>query len=153
MNIASSVSPRQLWGLSGYQWLVIFAAWLGGGFDVFDALLFNYVSGLCIPDLLHLSKTAAAEHTINLWTGALTSLLLVGWGCGGILFGAITDRIGRTRALLVTMLTYSLGTAACAAATNIWMLAICRFIAALGIGGEWAAGAALVAETVPQSRR
>jgi len=141
-------------GLSGYQWLVVLAAWLGWGFDVFDALLFNYVSRLCIPDLLHLNADDPRGHqAINTWTGALTSLLLIGWGLGGILFGKITDRVGRTRTLLITMLTYSLGTAACAAATNIWMLVAFRFVAALGIGGEWAAGAALVAETVPEKRR
>src|ERR1051325_6488764 len=91
---ASTPTPQTLFGLTRYQWLVILAAWLGWGFDVFDALLFNYVSGLCVPDLLHLPKTAATEHTVNVWTGSLTSLLLVGWGCGGILFGPITDRLG-----------------------------------------------------------
>jgi len=150
----SNPSPWTVWGLSGYQWLVVLAAWLGWGFDVFDALLFNYVSRLCIPDLLHLPPNDPRSHqAINTWTGALTSLLLIGWGLGGILFGKITDRMGRTRTLLVTMLTYSLGTAACAASTNIWMLIVFRFIAALGIGGEWAAGAALVAETVPEKKR
>lgn len=151
--VLPTLTDRTVWGLSRYQWLVVLAAWLGWGFDVFDALLFNYVARLCIPDLLHLPAGPEAEHTVNLWTGGLTSLLLVGWGCGGILFGKITDRVGRTRALLITMLTYSLGTAACAAAPNVWVLAVFRFIAALGIGGEWAAGAALVAETVPERRR
>lgn len=145
---------KTFWGLTGYQWLVVLAAWVGWGFDVFDALLFNYVSRLCIPDLLQLAPDdPRGPQIINHWTGSLTSLLLVGWGIGGILFGKITDRIGRTRTLLITMLTYSLGTAACALATNVWMLAGFRFIAALGIGGEWAAGAALVAETVPERKR
>jgi len=147
-------APRTIGGLSGYQWLVVLAAWLGWGFDVFDALLFNYVSRLCIPDLLHLKPDdPGTAQAINTWTGALTSLLLIGWGLGGIVFGKITDRLGRTRTLLITMLTYSVGTAACAAATNIWMLIIFRFVAALGIGGEWAAGASLVAETVPERKR
>jgi len=150
----SYASSRTVWGLTGYQWLVVLAAWLGWGFDVFDALLFNYVSRLCIPDLLNLaSDDPAAQQVINWWTGIITSLLLIGWGLGGILFGRITDRLGRTRTLLITMLTYSVGTAACAAATNIWLLMIFRFVAALGIGGEWAAGAALVAETVPEKKR
>ncbi|HNH86327.1 MAG TPA: MFS transporter, partial [Solirubrobacterales bacterium] len=72
---------------------------------------------------------------------------------GGILFGAITDRIGRTRTLLLTMALYSLGTAACALAPNIWVLIACRVVASLGIGGEWAAGASMVAEVVPEHRR
>src|ERR1044071_713263 len=98
-------SARTYWGMSGYQWLVILAAWLGWGFDVFDALLFNYVSRLCIPSLLHLSPGPATDRTIDLWTGSLTSLLLIGWGLGGVLFGAVTDRTGRTRALLLTNIT------------------------------------------------
>jgi len=147
-------SSAGVWGLSRYQWLVILAAWLGWGFDCFDALLFNFVSKLCIPDLLHLKPgTPGLEQTINNWTGGLTSLLLIGWGIGGIIFGKITDRLGRARTLLLTMLTYSIGTAACAASTNIWMLIVCRLIAALGIGGEWAAGASLVAESVPEKKR
>lgn len=87
------------------------------------------------------------------WNAGLTSLLLLGWALGGILFGKITDRLGRTRTLLLTMLTYALATAACAFAPNLWVLAIFRFIASLGIGGEWAAGAALVAESLPKEKR
>jgi MFS family permease len=139
-------------GFTPYQWMVLFAAWLGWGFDVFDGLLFNYVAPICIPDLLHLSPKEAGTH-VTFWTGALTSALLVGWAAGGILFGKITDRIGRTRTLLLTMLTYALATAACAFSTNVWMLAAFRIVASLGIGGEWAAGASLVAETVPENTR
>ncbi|HTQ09149.1 MAG TPA: MFS transporter, partial [Fimbriimonadaceae bacterium] len=74
-------------------------------------------------------------------------------GIGGILFGRICDRIGRTKTLLLTMSMYALGTALCAASTNMAMLIGCRIIASLGIGGEWAAGAAMVAEVVPEKRR
>src|SRR5205823_12846897 len=85
--------------------------------------------------------------------GILTSVLLLGWAAGGIIFGHSADRIGRTKPLLLTMALYSLGTAACAFAPNIWVLLIFRIVAALGIGGEWAAGAAMVAEVVPENRR
>ncbi len=141
-------------GLTRYQWLVLFAAWLGWGFNVFDGLLFNFVAPICVPNLLGLSPSdpATRQQTV-FWTASLTSLLLLGWALGGILFGKITDRLGRTRTLLVTMLTYALATAACAFAPNIWVLAAFRFVASLGIGGEWAAGAALVAETVPKEKR
>src|SRR5205807_6160808 len=70
-----------------------------------------------------------------------------------IIFGKVADRIGRTRTLLLTMLMYSIGTAACAFAPNIWVLVLCRIVSSLGIGGEWAAGAAMVAEVVPEKRR
>ena len=141
-------------GLTRYQWTVLFAAWLGWGFDIFDGILFNYVAPNCVPALLHIPLgTAAAKAATLQWAGVLTSLLLLGWAAGGILFGRIADRIGRTRTLLLTMLLFSLGTAACAGAPNLWVLALCRFLASLGIGGEWAAGAAMVAEVVPEKRR
>ncbi len=140
--------------MNGYQWTVLFAAWLGWGFDVFDGLLFNFVAPTCVPTLLGLPLGSPEAKAATLqWTGVLTSLLLVGWAFGGILFGRVADRIGRTRTLLLTMLLYSLGTAACAIAPNLAWLAFFRLIASLGIGGEWAAGAAMVAEVVPEHRR
>ncbi len=143
-----------MWGITRYQWTVLFAAWLGWGFDVFDGLLFNYVAPNCIPALLHLPVGSAEARVATLhWTGWLTSLLLIGWAAGGVLFGAICDRIGRLRTLMLTMLLYAVGTAACAGATNLWMLAIFRLVASLGIGGEWAAGASMVAEVMPEKRR
>ncbi len=136
------------------QWLVLFAAWLGWGFDVFDGLLFNYVAPACVPTLLGLELgTPEAKSATLWWGGALTSLLLVGWAIGGIIFGRVADRIGRKRTLMLTMALYSIGTAACAFAPNIWVLAVCRLVASLGIGGEWAAGASMVAEVVPEKRR
>ena len=143
-----------MWGITRYQWLVLLAAWLGWGFDVFDALLFNYVAPNCIPALLHLPVgSPEARIATQHWTGIITSLLLLGWAAGGVLFGTICDRFGRMRTLMFTMLLYAVGTAACAAATNLWMLAIFRVVASLGIGGEWAAGAAMVAEVMPERRR
>src|SRR6187401_2724961 len=154
MEQVNAPGQRTLLDMNGYQWLVLFAAWLGWGFDVFDGLLFNYVAPNVVPTLLGLpiGSTAAKAATLK-WGGILTSILLLGWAAGGILFGQIADRIGRTRTLLLTMLMYALGTAACAAATNIWMLIAFRVVASLGIGGEWAAGAAMVAEVVPEKRR
>jgi len=107
-----------------------------------------------VPTLLHLPLGSPEAKAATLrWTGMLTSLLLVGWAVGGIVFGRVCDRIGRTRTLLLTMLLYSLGTAACAFAPNLAWLAFFRLVASLGIGGEWAAGAAMVAEVVPEHRR
>ena len=137
-----------------YQWMVLFAAWLGWGFDIFDSLLFNFVAPTCVPVLLGIpfGTPAAAAATLR-WTGILTSLLLVGWAAGGIIFGRIADRLGRTRTLLLTMGMYSLGTAACAFAPNMAWLIVFRLVASLGIGGEWVCGAAMVAEVVPEKRR
>jgi MFS family permease len=154
---AARVTPvgrRTVLDMNGYQWTVLFAAWLGWGFDVFDGLLFSYVAPNCIPTLLGIKiGSPEAQRAALFWNGALTSLLLIGWGLGGILFGHLADRLGRTRTLLLTMLLYALGTASCALAPNIWVLALCRLVASFGIGGEWAAGAAMVAEVVPENRR
>jgi MFS family permease len=141
-------------GMNRYQWTVLFAAWLGWGFDLFDSVLFNYVAPNAVPTLLNLPiGSAEAKQATLFWTGILTSALLIGWAVGGILFGWVTDRIGRTRTMLLTMLLYAFGTAACAFADSIWMLLAFRIIAALGIGGEWAAGASMVAEVVPEEKR
>jgi len=141
-------------GLSGYHWLVIAAGWAGWGFDVFDAVLFNFVAPDCIPALLHLPRgTPAARQAAVFWTGAITSILLVTWALGGVLFGWVADRVGRKRALFATIALYAVGTGLCALVTNIGQLIACRVIAGLGIGGEWGIGAALVAEAVPEGRR
>lgn len=141
-------------GLTGYQWAVLFAAWMGWGFDVFDGFLFNFVAPNCIPNLLHLSASNPHARGLTIWwTGVGTSILLVGWAIGGIIFGKVADRIGRTRTLMATMLIYAAGTSACALAHSLGMLFVFRFISSLGIGGEWAAGASLVAEVVPERRR
>ena len=143
-----------LLGLTRYQWLVLFAAWLGWGFDLFDSILFNFVAPNCVPTLLGLEiGSPEAKQATLYWTGILTSVLLLGWAAGGVLFGYIGDRIGRTRTMLLTILLYALGTAACAFAPNIWVLLVFRIVASLGIGGEWAAGASMVAEVMPEKRR
>jgi MFS family permease len=140
--------------MTRYQWTVFFAAWLGWGFDVFDGLLFNFVAPVAVPQLLGLAANdPATPARVASVTGIVTSALLVGWATGGILFGWVADRVGRARTLQLTILTYAVATAACALAPDLWTLAALRCIASLGIGGEWAAGASLVAEVVPPSRR
>lgn len=150
-----STSAQRSWlGFSPYQWLVIGAGWAGWGCDVFDSMLFNFVAPSCIPVLLHLPPGSAAAHqAAAFWTGAITSLLLLSWAAGGVLFGWVADRTGRRRALLVTIVLYALGTGMCALVSNLWQLILCRTLAGLGIGGEWGIGAALVAESVPEQRR
>jgi MFS family permease len=86
-----------MFGFTRYQWTVLLAAWLGWGFDVFDGLLFNFVAPNCVPALLGLPiGSPEAKQATLFWTGMLTSLLLLGWAAGGVIFGKICDRIGRT---------------------------------------------------------
>src|SRR5207253_5865016 len=121
---------RTLLDMNSYQWLVIFAAWLGWGFDVFDGLLFNYVAPNCVPTLLGLKiGSPEAGAAVLKWGGIVTSILLIGWAVGGILFGRVCDRIGRTRTLLLTMAMYAIGTALCAIAPNMAFLILFRVIA------------------------
>jgi MFS family permease len=125
--------------------IALAAAWLGWGFDVFDAHLFNYVAQ---PTLKALGVTDVNSHIA--W---LTSIFLVGWGVGGIVFGRLADRIGRSTVLMITMILYGGGTAACAACSTLPTFVLCRVVASLGIGGEWAAGASLLSEVSPDRWR
>ena len=145
-----------LLGMNGYQWTVLFAAWLGWGFDVFDGLLFNYVAPNCRAHAAGTRRAARPRRqraTLN-WTGILTSILLVGWAVGGIMFGHVADRIGRTQdaAAHHGACTRSAPRPARSRPTSGCSL-LFRIVAGLGIGGEWAAGAAMVAEVVPENRR
>jgi len=150
----ASVESTEPVRLTSYQKYVVFCAWVGLGFDLMDSILFNFISPIAVPNLLGLSPTSLeAKAATGFWTGILTSVMLLGWAIGGVAFGRLSDIIGRTRTVIATMLLFSLGTGACALAPNVWVLAVLRFVTALGIGGEWAAGATLVAETVPEQRR
>jgi MFS family permease len=144
----------QWWGwvreVSRYQWLVLLVAWLGWVFDAMDGTIYAMVQKPVITDLL---GPGASEADIGFYSSAVFSVMLIGWAFGGIVFGVLADYIGRTRALTITILIYSLFTGLSAFADNWWQLAIFRFITGLGLGGEWAAGAALVAEVWPDRLR
>src|SRR4051794_29559300 len=153
-GVRPHLHSRAMIRLTRYQWTVFAAAWLGWGFDVFDGLLFNYVAPNAIPTLLGIPIGGQeALAALPKWTGILNAIFLLGWAAGGVLFGPLGDRLGRRRVLLITMLMYAVGTACCAFVTDLWQLILCRIVASLGIGGEWAAGSAMVAEVVPEERR
>jgi len=121
----------------------LLAASLGWALDAFDAMLYALVLALLMRDL-GMSKTTA---------GLLGTLTLLASGMGGILFGFLADRIGRKRALMASILTYSVCSFASGLATSIRMLAAARFVLGLGMGGEWNTGATLVAESWPTELR
>jgi MFS family permease len=139
--------------LTRQQKLTFLAAWIAWGFDMYDGVLFTLAAPVCVPALVPGARDAGSNSAVLFWTGALTSVLLLGWAIGGMAFGRIADRHGRARTLLATIVLYAVGTLACAVAPNMPAFIVCRFVASLGIGGEWAAGAALVAETMPERRR
>lgn len=119
------------------------AASLGWMLDSFDVMLYALVLASIMPDLGMSKETA----------GALGSLTLLASAAGGILFGIVADRFGRTRALIASVLIYSVFTAACGLAQTIVQLAVFRIFLGIGMGGEWASGAALVSETWPAEHR
>lgn len=121
----------------------LIAAALGWMLDAFDVMLYSLVVAFIMRDL-HMSKQGA---------GLLNTLTLLASGIGGILFGFIADRVGRTRALMLSILTYSICSFASGLATSVMLLAIVRFLLGLGMGGEWNTGATLVAETWPTELR
>ena len=116
-------------------------AWLDARF--IDAMLYALVLAHVMRDLGMTKSTA----------GLLNSLTLLASGIGGVLFGFIADRVGRKRALMASILTYSVCSFASGLSTSVLMLATFRFILGLGIGGEWNTGATLVAETWPTELR
>jgi MFS family permease len=147
--------PLAWWrGVTRYQWLVLVVAWLGWVFDSMDATIYALVLHPALRDLLHLSPGAAVNsELIGHYGGIIFSIFLVGWAIGGVLFGVLADRFGRTTVLVITILTYAVFTGLAALSATWWHLAIYRFLTALGIGGEWAAGASLVAEVWPEEKR
>jgi MFS family permease len=136
--------------LTKYQWLVLTVAWLGWIFDSMDALIYNLVLTPALQDLLGKRATAA---DIGWCGGLILSVFLIGWAAGGILFGVVADRFGRARTLVITILIYAVFTGLAGTAHSWQQLMLYRFFTALGIGGEWAAGATLVAEVLPESLR
>lgn len=132
------------------QWWALTAAWLGWAFDGLDGYLYIMVATRFVGQLL---GPAATMQEVASKAAIIQAVFLVGWAVGGAVFGRIGDRIGRTRTLTLTILTYAIFTGMAFFATQWWHLLIYRFIAALGIGGEWAAGSALVSETLHARHR
>jgi MFS family permease len=142
------------YGVSRYQWLVLFVAWLGWVFDSMDATIYALVLEPALHDLLRAPGGGPVDSAVIGWYGGIIfAIFLIGWAVGGVLFGLLADNFGRTRALVFTILIYAVFTGLAALSQTWWQLAIFRFITALGIGGEWAAGATLVAEVWPEEKR
>jgi len=152
MNNASLEDPRQRMRVPAFGWWhaaprsakkALIAASFGWMLDSFDVMLYSLVLASLMADL-HLTKSTA---------GILGSITLLAAAAGGLLFGIIADRFGRTRALMASVLIYAIFTAACGLAQNFVQLAVFRILLGLGMGGEWASGASLVSETWPAEHR
>ena len=145
-----SKSATTLRELSPQQWKSGIAAWLGWFFDGLELHLFTLVALPFVAQLMLLPVASAEVKEKSSW---IQAAFLTGWALGGGFFGCVGDRLGRSRTLSLTILTYAVFTGLCYFAQTWWQLLIFRFISALGIGGEWAVGASLLSETWPKKWR
>ena len=134
------------------QYLVLAAAFLGWMFDGMEMGIFPLVARPALQQMQTLGHVLD-ENFVQRWMGIVTAFFLLGAAAGGLIFGWLGDRIGRVRAMTWSILSYSLFTGLSYFAGEPWHLAALRFIAALGMGGEWALGVALVMESWPEAKR
>ena len=149
MTAAANV-PQTLRNLTSQQKRSGLAAWLGWMFDGLDMHLYTLVA---LPFVAELLRVAPSAQAASVKASMIQAAFLVGWALGGAFFGRIGDLLGRSRALVLTILTYAAFTGLSFFAQEWWHLLIFRFLAALGIGGEWAVGASLISETWPAKWR
>ena len=134
------------------KWMALIAALLGWMFDGFEIGLFPLVGPKALDELL--AAQILLDPTVkDKWFGVIMSVFLIGAATGGVLFGWLGDRVGRVRAMALSIFTYAVFTGLCGFAGEAWHIAVLRFIASLGMGGEWALGVALVTELWPDRSR
>lgn len=137
-------------GITRYQWLVLIVASLGWVFDAFEGQLYIFTRADMLPDLL---KVPRDHELVKIWGERFHGIFLIGGTIGGWLFSSLADRFGRSPIMALTILFYSIFSGLTYFATEIWHVGALRFLVAMGVGGEWAVGAALVAEVFPKHAR
>ncbi|HUA20429.1 MAG TPA: MFS transporter [Bryobacteraceae bacterium] len=138
--------------LTSAQKRAFWAAWGGWTMDGMDSFIFSLVLVPALRDVLPKSGIAATTANVGYYSGLLFALFMIGWGVA-LIWGPIADRFGRARTLMFSILWFSLFTLLAGLCNNVWTLASVRFLAGVGIGGEWSIGASLVSEEWPEERR
>ena len=136
--------------LNSYHWLVLIVATMAWSFDCLNQQIFNLARTPAMSDLLGLSPD---DPLVTYYGNLGTSMLLIGWATGGIIFGAMGDRIGRAKTLLIMILAYSLSTGLCGLSQSPWHYIFFSFITGIGAGGIFPVGCTLVAESLPDRTR
>ena len=137
-------------GVTRYQWLVLVIASAGWMFDAFEGQVFNITRGQMLADLM---GSESSTERVRMWGDTFLAIFLLGGTVGGLAFGSLADRYGRKPTMAFTILFYSIFSGLTYFATELWHVAVLRFLVALGVGGEWAVGATLVAEVFPARAR
>ena len=137
-------------GVTRDQWLVLIIASAGWVFDAFEGQLFNVTRMEMLP---HFLGDQASPAMVKMWGERFLGIFLIGGTLGGWLFSSLADRWGRKPVMILTILFYSIFSGLMAFATDLWQIGVLRFLVAMGVAGEWAVGAALVAEVFPTESR
>jgi len=145
-------TPSASWykELNRYHWFVFIVCCLGWGLDCFCQQIFNLMRNPALADLLKLDTT---DPTVAQYAGYATSVLLIGWGFGGILFGVMSDKYGRARMMIISILIYAGCTGLCGLATTWWSFFLFLFFNGAAVGGQFASGVTLLSETMPNNAR
>lgn len=141
--------------LNRYHWFVLVVAALGWLFDTMDQQLFNLARMPAMKELLAAPDQSPQDlkKLIDFYGPLATSVFMIGWATGGLIFGVLGDRVGRAKVMLWTILIYSACTGLSALSVGFWDFALYRFLTGLGVGGEFAVGVSLVAEVMPSRAR
>ncbi len=151
--------PQKPWYkfLNRYHWIVFFICSLGWAFDCMDQHLFTAIRSRALTDLMTTMDgdklVPPSPQKASIYATYATFVMMIGWATGGIIFGIIGDKYGRAKTMIYTILIYSLLTGISAFTHSVWDFMIIRFLAGVGIGGQFAIGASLLAETVPSPAR
>ena len=153
MAVAATAPPSRIrTPLTTNQKKGFLAAYAGWTLDGMDGFIYALVLVPALRELLPASGIAATPVNIGFWGSILFAMFLLGWGLS-MIWGVIGDRIGRVRALALTIIAYSLFTLLCGLVTNIWQLMVLRVLCGIGLGGEQPVGSTFVAEELPEDRR
>lgn len=147
MSASLPAATRPWWSeMTRYHWFVFVVAAVGWLADCMDQQLFVLTRNDALAELL-------GKKDVRVEGGYTTSIFLMGWAVGGLIFGVMGDRIGRVKTMIITIVIYSVFTGISIFATGFWDYSLYRFLTGLGVGGEFAVGVALVAEVMPDRAR